>query len=323
MANPNFGFETTAEEVASTYADQIKGKTILVTGVSPNGLGVYTAKTLALHNPALLILAARSHSSLDSAVSAIKEVAPSCPIKPFFLDLSSIRTVRAAAAELKSWIDVPKIDILINNAAIMWSPWAVSEDGIEQQFATNHIGTWLFTNLIIEKIIAAKGRVVNVSSAGHRLSGVRFDDVNFKDGKEYKPDTAYGQSKTGNILMAISLASKLASKDVTAYSLHPGVIWTNLGRHTPLETLQKRGIMDENGKLIEGGGGYKWKSHSQGSATTLVAALDPNIVDRSGAYLCDCKVDHNGIMEPYAFDKENAERLWQLSEKLVGEKFEF
>lgn len=180
MASSRFGFDTTAEEIATTYADQIQGKTIVITGVTPNGLGLYTAKTFALHSPGLLILAARSQSTLDDAVTEIKNVAPACAIKTVLLDLCSIKRVRTAAEVLNSWADVPKIDILINNAGIMSTPWGLSEDGIEQQFATNHIGHFLFTNLIMDKIIAAKGRVVSVSSGAHNYGPVRFDDYNFK-----------------------------------------------------------------------------------------------------------------------------------------------
>jgi NAD(P)-dependent dehydrogenase (short-subunit alcohol dehydrogenase family) len=149
--------------------------------VSQNGLGISTAKAFAIHHPALLILAARSQAALDAAVSTIKEAVPDCPTRVLNLDLGSFRTVRAAAAEVNCWHDVPKIDILINNAAAAAEmSWKLSEDGIEHHFATNHVGPFLFTNLIVGKVIAAKGRVVNVSSVGHVSSGIRFDDPNFK-----------------------------------------------------------------------------------------------------------------------------------------------
>jgi hypothetical protein len=152
--------------------------------VSQNGLGISTAKAFALHHPALLILAARSQAALDAAVSTIKEAVPDCPTRVLNLDLGSFRTVRAAAAEVNSWDDVPKIDIMINNAATAAEmSWKLSEDGIEHHFATNHIGPFLFTNLIVDKVIAAKGRVVNVSSVGHVSSSIRFDDSNFKVSK--------------------------------------------------------------------------------------------------------------------------------------------
>jgi NAD(P)-dependent dehydrogenase (short-subunit alcohol dehydrogenase family) len=167
--------------LSSTKLQPTKYTVVLVTGVSQNGLGISTAKAFAIHHPALLILAARSQAALDAAVSTIKEAVPDCPTRVLNLDLGNIRTVRAAAAEVNSWHDVPKIDILINNAAAAAEmSWKLSEDGIEHHFATNHIGPFLFTNLIVGKVIAAKGRVVNVSSVGHVSSGIRFNDPNFK-----------------------------------------------------------------------------------------------------------------------------------------------
>jgi NAD(P)-dependent dehydrogenase (short-subunit alcohol dehydrogenase family) len=177
MSKPDFGFETTAEEIAKAYTDQIQGKTILITGVTPNGLGLYAAKTLAAHSPRLLILAARSQRTLDAAVA---EINGACATKTLLVDLSSIKNVRAAADTVNSWSDVPTIDVVINNAGIMATLFAKTEDGIEQQLATNHIGHFLLTNLIMEKVIAAKGRVVSVSSGGHLYGPFRFDDYNFK-----------------------------------------------------------------------------------------------------------------------------------------------
>ncbi|KAH7138977.1 WW domain-containing oxidoreductase [Dendryphion nanum] len=320
MANQSFGFNTTSEEVTFSHSSQIANKTILITGISPGGLGLQTALALAPHSPALLILAARSPTALAAAKTEIAAVAPDVPIKHLTLDLSSFRTVRAAATELNGWSDVSGIDILVNNAGVMSTPWALSEDGVESQFATNHLGPWLFTNLIMEKIIQAKGRVVIVSSVGHMYGDVRFEDWNFENGKLYDPDVAYGQSKTANALNALSIVSKLGPKGVTAFSVHPGLVMTNITRAIPIETLQIKGFLDEEGKFT---GIIPEKTISQGAATALAAALDPEIVDKNGAYLADCKVEHDNPVAEYAKSLENAERLWQLSERLTGEKFDF
>lgn len=180
MANQSFGFNTTSEEVTSYHSSQIVNKTILVTGVSPGGLGLQTALALAPHSPALLILAARSAASLATAKKEIAAVTPNVPVKLLTLDLSNFRAVRTAAAEVNGWSDVNGIDILVNNAGVMSTPWALSEDGVESQFATNHLGPWLFTNLIMDRIVQAKGRVVIVSSVGHMYGDVRFEDWNFE-----------------------------------------------------------------------------------------------------------------------------------------------
>jgi NAD(P)-dependent dehydrogenase (short-subunit alcohol dehydrogenase family) len=321
MSNPNYGFHTTAEEVASAYSSHIIGFTILITGVSPNSLGLYTAKALAAHSPALIILAGRSTDTLTAAEVELKSVSPSCPTKLLTLDLNSLRTVRAAAEEVNAWSDVPKIDILINNAGIMSCPFQLSEDGIESQFAVNHLGPWLFTNLLMPKLIAASGRIVILSSIGHVYSPVRFEDYNFgKNGEDYDPDTAYGQSKTANILAAMAFAEKLKSRGVTAFSLHPGAVLTGISRHMSVEVLKEKGILDEEGNLTDI---MPVKTHSQGCATILVAALDSSIVDRSGAYLIDCRVDHKDLWADHAKSETDAERLWKLSEELVGERFEY
>jgi NAD(P)-dependent dehydrogenase (short-subunit alcohol dehydrogenase family) len=190
---------------------------VLITGVSPNGLGIHTAKALAVHHPALLIVATRSQTALDAAISDIEKSVPGCPTRLVKLDLGSIRTVRAAAEEVNSWQDVPKIDILINNAAAAGAPWTMSEDGIEQHFATNHIGPFLFTNLVMEKVIAARGRVVNVASVGHLYSGIRFEDVNFKVGRNhsrgYYPRALMDDANAiGRMAMSTTPTSHMASR---------------------------------------------------------------------------------------------------------------
>ncbi|KAF2678414.1 short-chain dehydrogenase [Lentithecium fluviatile CBS 122367] len=317
MSNPSFGAHTTAEEVATLYSAQISSKTILITGVSPNGLGLHTALALAPHSPHLLILAARSPRTLEAAKSAIHAVAPTCPVRLFMLDLSRLAAVREAANEVLRWKDLDKIDVLINNAGVMSTPWETTVDGVEMQFAVNHLGPWLFTNLVMPKIVAAQGRVVFLSSLGHVYGGVRFEDVNFDDGETYDADVAYGQSKTANILTAVALAERMRAKGVTAFSVHPGLVLTNLTRHVPMEVFREKGFVDDAGNLL-----VPSKTHSQGCATTVVAALDPYIAGRSGAYLCDCKVDHGDVWAEHAKGIENAEKLWALSEGLVGEKFE-
>ncbi|KAF2115932.1 hypothetical protein BDV96DRAFT_574837 [Lophiotrema nucula] len=320
MPNLDFGHGTTAEEASAYHTSQIKGKTVLITGVSPGGIGLYTAKAIAIHSPSLIILAARSDSSLLAASTELAEAAPNTATRTLKLDLSSNKAVREAAAEVNSWSDVAAIDVLINNAGIMMTPWGKNEDGIESQFGTNHIGHWLFTNLIIDKIIAAKGRIVNLSSAGHRFGPVRYDDWNFKDGVEYDPQQAYGQAKTANILHAQGLAERLESKGITAYSVHPGAILTNLGRHVGKEGLIERGILNKDG-TPNLNGPIKFKSLSQGSSSTIVAAFDQNIIDHNGAYFVDCQiVDEEPGLKTWATGKENADKLWELSEKLVGEE---
>jgi NAD(P)-dependent dehydrogenase (short-subunit alcohol dehydrogenase family) len=183
---PTFGATSTAEEVCHYYSPHIRNKTILITGVTPGGLGLATAKALAAHSPRLLILATRSSSALSAAKTEITSVAPGVQVKLLVLDLSSLKRVREAAAELNGWAEVDKIDILINNAGMQTQEYAKSEDGVEMHFAINHLGPWLFTNLIMAKLGAGSGRqggegkggrIVWVSSMAHLYFQGGWEDV--------------------------------------------------------------------------------------------------------------------------------------------------
>lgn len=179
MSFPNPSAESTAEEVAQFYAQQITNKTILTTGVSPGSLGAYFVQTIAAYKPKLLILAARSESKLKETAAAIAKEHPHVPTRILVLDLSDLKQVWSAAKEVLAYEDVKGIDVLVNSAAVMACPYSKTVDGMELQFGTNHIGHFVFTNAILDKVLKVKGRVVNVSSAGHRFSPVLFEDVGF------------------------------------------------------------------------------------------------------------------------------------------------
>lgn len=233
--------DTTAEELVDHLSNKIKEKVILITGPSPASIGATFVETIARAQPALIILAGRNMSKLQKTADKIAQKQPGASVRLLQLQLDSLAAVREAAAQVNSWDDVPRIDVLVNNAGIMATKFALSPDGFESQFATNHLGHFLFTNLIIGKILAAPSpRIVSVSSDGHRVSPIRWGDYNFRvsalqgkgktltqvqEGETYHKWSAYGQSKTANILMAVSFAEKLGSKGLLAYSLHPGVIF--------------------------------------------------------------------------------------------------
>jgi NAD(P)-dependent dehydrogenase (short-subunit alcohol dehydrogenase family) len=218
---------------------------------------------------------------------------------------------------------VPHIDILINNAAIPPCPYSKTEDGIETQFATNHLGHFLLTNLLKPTILAAESgaRIVSVSSSAHRhREHARFEDYSFSNGKTYSAWEGYMQSKLANVLFSVSLVEKLAHHQVQSFSLHPGPIDSGMQAHVPKDAIanalrQRREEAEREGREIKRA---KRKTIQQGCATALVAALDPSIAGLSGNYLEDGNVMENN----YAIDNENAERLWILSEELVGQKFE-
>ncbi|KAF4826205.1 Short-chain dehydrogenase TIC 32 [Colletotrichum tropicale] len=165
----------TAGELATLYAAQIKGKIILTTGVSPGGVGAAFVKALATVEPALLVLAGRNPGKVQQTAEAISEQSPSVKVRTLDLDLASLEGVRKAAATGNAWDDVPRIDVLVNNAAVMAVNWATSPEGLDSQFVTNYLGPFLFTNLLIDKLLKSPApRIINVTSDGHRLGPVRF-----------------------------------------------------------------------------------------------------------------------------------------------------
>ncbi|KAL4804377.1 hypothetical protein BDV18DRAFT_143067 [Aspergillus unguis] len=325
---PTWNATTEARALVEHFADEIKGKVILTTGPSPKSIGATFVESIARAKPALIILAGRSTSKLQETANAIAQKQPGVPTRLLKLDLGSLAAVREAATEVNGWEDVPRIDILVNNAGIMATKFALSPDGYEQQFATNHLGHFLFTNSIMDKILAAREpRVVNVSSDGHRLSPTRWGDYNFREGETYNKWSAYGQSKTANVLMAVSLAERLGQKGLKAYSLHPGVIFsTSLAGG--LEDMEKDfaaldaldALLGNDARVAD----FPRKTNQQGAATTVYAAFDPALRDHNGAYLQDCHIADpwTETVKPWATDKVEAERLWKLSEKLVGQQFD-
>ncbi|KIX05923.1 uncharacterized protein Z518_03897 [Rhinocladiella mackenziei CBS 650.93] len=343
-----FNSTTNGSYVAKVFASAIKGKTILITGVARKGLGGQTAEILAPYSPKTLVLASRTPSKIQEVIDELQPKFQDVTYITVPLDLSSQKSCREAASSIMSNPQIPQIDILINNAAIMNPPTReLSPDGIEIQFATNHIGHFLFTNLIMPKIIAAsrvnrKGttRIVNVSSRGIVYSAVRFSDINFDKPHEtlppneqpnyaaltetgrtadpkstYSPTAAYGQSKTANVLFSLELTSRLYEKyGILSFGLHPGAILTELARNTDPAELAR---LVEQFKVL-------FKTLDAGCATTLVAALDdtlgPPAEDGTGIYLSDCQV--NKEAPEYVRHKQFAEKLWAESERLVGQKFD-
>ncbi|QKX63987.1 uncharacterized protein TRUGW13939_11160 [Talaromyces rugulosus] len=312
--------QSTSEEVCKDLSGQIQGSRVLITGVTPGSIGGEAALQISRYSPALLILAGRAIETLRAIEDAIKADTPSANTKLLTLDLSSQESIRKAADEVNALPE--QIDILINNAGTMAIPYGVTKEGLELQFGTNHIGHFLFTNLVLSKKDLSCGiKVVNVSSLGHKRGPVRFYDYNFQDGKCYDKWQAYGQSKTANMLFSVSLAEKLGDKGVKSFSLYPGRIETGIGRHLKLEEWVKAGWKHEDGS-INHDLDLNWRSLSQAAATLIVAAYDPSIEGSNGSYMVNNQVN-NGEAADYALDPKNAERLWALSEELVGQKFSY
>ncbi|EPS38396.1 hypothetical protein H072_7872 [Dactylellina haptotyla CBS 200.50] len=310
MSNPSWNVTTTSDEVAAALSSHIQGKTVLVTGISPDGLGLDFCRAIAAHSPSLIILAARNPSKIAAAQEYLAALYPSLQLKPLTIDLCSLSSVRSAAQEINS--TVAKVDVLVNNAAMHAKELVRTEDGLETSFSTNHIGHFLFTNLLLKGgAMKEGGRVVNVTSNSFRRGAVVWDDPNFLKTPFGEGWAAYSQSKTSNVLFSQALADKFKDRDVYSYSLHPGLINT---------AMAKKMDMDEF--AVKFNVTLHWKTFAQGTATHVVAAFDPTIESQNGAFLADCQV--KPITEPeaaWATGKENYDRLWKLSEELVGEDF--
>ncbi|KAI1450414.1 NAD(P)-binding protein [Annulohypoxylon stygium] len=324
--------ETEGNTLVHKFAGQVKGRTFLLTGPSPGGVGAETLISLAAESPALLILVGRSQSKAQATIDAIQSANPSVRTRFVEADLTSLASVRAAAQTILSDPSIAQIDVVINNAAVMATPFELTRDGLELQLAASHLGHFVLTNRILPKVLAAGpgARVVVLTSSGHRMTGVRFQDPNYSEPGSYTPYDAYGQAKSAVILYAVALNKRLSSRGVRAYAVHPGSIQTNLQSHVmqvPQEELVV--MMDKVSQKVMGMplAEYRktnpWLSLQQGCATTLRAALDPELVKQEGVYLQDCNLttDTKWIKE-WATDPELAEKLWTLSEELVGEKFD-
>ncbi|PVI06930.1 short-chain dehydrogenase/ reductase [Periconia macrospinosa] len=319
--------ESTATAVAADNASHIAGKIVLTTGVSPGGLGAFFNEAIAKYKPQLLILAGRSASKIQATADKIKAdpTNEGVQVRTLVLDLGSQRQVEEAAKEVLGYSE-ERIDVLVNSAGIMGGPYRKTEEGIELQFGTNHIGHFLFTNLIMPKILASKTpRIVNVSSDGHRFSPVRFDDYNFQDGKVYNQWKAYGATKSANILFTNALAQKLATKGLITFSLHPGVIFgTSLAgaEFTPEDWADLKAQDKAMGHpLGEPDADFETKTVDAGTATHVAAAFDPRLDAFNGAYLEDANLTDD--IYPTVKNPEDVEKLWKLSEQIVGKTFQY
>ena len=261
MSNPNFGWGTNSQEVASHFASNIKGKTILITGVSPTSLSNSVIHSLVPHSPATIIAASRSPKNISDVISSLP--ANSTKFHSINLDLSSLSSVREAAKDIAA-LGI-KIDILLDNAGVMAiADYRRTVDGFEMQMATNHLGHFLLYNLLRKSgSLAGPVRVVAVSSIGHEFENgqMEYEDPWFSGGENYNAWHAYSKSKTANLLMAV----ELARRGVSAVAVHPGPIDTGLGRDLAPGELEK---------LRES---FEFKTPDQGAAGLVVAMLDGGV----------------------------------------------
>src|SRR6201981_2944699 len=240
LETTSFGATTTTEDVLSGV--NLKGRRILVTGVSA-GIGVETARSLAAHG-AQVVGAARDLNKAKTATAQVRKdaTANGGSFELVELDLANLKSVRACANGLLAKGE--SFDVIIANAGGMATPFGHTADGFETQFGTNHLGHFVLVNRIAA-LIRTGGRLINVSSAGHRYSNVDLEDPNFER-TPYEPFVAYGRSKTANILFAVAFERRHRGRGVRAAAVHPGVIHTELGR--PLDAAQIQALIDKISK---------------------------------------------------------------------------
>ena len=308
-------FSTTTDEVMAGI--DLTGRVAVVTGAT-TGLGLETARALAAGG-AEVVLCGRTAEKCEAAATAITETVSKAKLSSAVFDLADLETVRAEAASIVE--AHPVIGLLINNAGVMFTPQGRTVGGFETQFGTNHLGHFVLTNHLVGALRAgAPSRVVNLSSAGHHSGQIRWDDLHFESGP-YDKFEAYGQSKTANILFSVELDRRLTGSGVRVNAVHPGMIITDLARHMTsddMAELQRRAA--ERAASGTGPGLPEFKSLPQGAATSVWAAVSPDMADVGGVYCADAEIAQAA---EYATDADYARRLWALSEQLVGESFSF
>jgi NAD(P)-dependent dehydrogenase (short-subunit alcohol dehydrogenase family) len=320
MAGP-FGATSTTDEVLDGV--DLSGKRILVTGVSA-GLGVETARTLVAHG-AQVVGAARDLDKALAATEALRAQARTgSALRLVEVDLASLASVRKAADILRA--EGKPFDVIIANAGVMACPKSYTADGFEMQFGTNHLGHFVFVNSIAS-LLKEGGRLVNLSSAGHRFSDVDLEDPNFEHA-DYTEFGAYGRSKTANILFAVEFDRRHKARGVRATAVHPGGIQTELGRHLDPTVIQQLIDQINASNAAAGQPPFQWKTVPQGAATSVWAGIVAAADEVGGLYCEDCHVaelaegqDVRGGVRAYALDPERAKALWAKSEAMVAETF--
>ncbi|XP_053399624.1 retinol dehydrogenase 12-like isoform X2 [Mercenaria mercenaria] len=285
----------------------MNGKTVLITGAN-TGIGKETARDLA-HRGARVLLACRDVTKAERAAEDIRKSTENENVVVYILDLASLKSVRQCANEVLT--KETRLDVLINNAGVMWTPNVKTADGFDMQFGTNHLGHFLFTNLLLDLVKkSTPSRIINVSSLAHIRGKINFDDLNSEKG--FSTMKAYAQSKLANVLFTRELSKRLQGTNVTANSLHPGVVATELVRFIDNYVLPVRTFIN---LMYYGLVKHLNKTPVQGAQTTIYCAVDPGIENVSGKYFSDCAIKEEA---PQAQDDEAAARLWKVSEEMVG-----
>ena len=310
-----FGAQSTTDEVLEGI--DLSGQWVLVTGASA-GIGQETARAVAAHG-GNVVLGVRDVEKGERAAEPVRAAAAEhgATVELREVDLASLASVRAFTDAVTA--DHDRLDVIVANAGVMATPEGRTADGFETQFGTNHLGHFVLVNRL-RPLLASPGRIVNLSSSGHRFSPVVLDDVNFER-TPYDAWQAYGRSKTANILFAVELDRRGRDAGRRACAVHPGTVVTELGRHLTEETL---------GALATARAGQEtvWKTPAVGASTSVWCGFRADAAEVGGRYCEDCHVAEptadavstTGVRD-YALDPDAARALWARSEELVGESF--
>jgi NAD(P)-dependent dehydrogenase (short-subunit alcohol dehydrogenase family) len=321
-----YGRDSTTDEVLEGI--DLSGRRFVITGAA-SGLGRESARALAAHG-ASVTLVARNNERASDAVAQVGAMVAGADLESGVADLGDLDSIRAFAEAYLTGHD--SVDVLVNNAGVMACPLGRTANGFETQFGTNHLGHFLLTALLYPALRAGqRPRVVTLTSAGHSRADVDLADPNFEH-TEYSPWVAYGQSKTANALFARELARRAGPSGLLSFSVHPGGILTDLGRHLTDELINDMAdfARRRSAAVNEGSEPHDlhFKTVEAGAATQVWAATTEDLAGHNGAYLADCGVGvqgadpgANGFM-PYLLDDEHAAALWELSERLVGQRFD-
>ena len=309
------GFGAKSEPAEVLKDIDLEGKIAMVTG-GYSGIGLETTRALKEAGARVIVPARRK----DVAKSALSGIVESEDI--LNLDLADPSSAQSFVNE---FVDSGmSLDILINNAAVMACPQMPTKEGWDLQFAVNHIGHFIITKGLLPTMSSSGSRIVTLSSTGHKLSGIQWEDVHFEE--SYDKWKAYGQSKTAASLLAVEISERMKDEGIKTYSVHPGGIFTPLQRHLEKEEMIALGWLGEDGELSEMAAA-NFKSPTQGASTSLWCATSPMLEEVSGVYCENCDVavrQEDGPMARYigvadwAVDTDEAAKLWDITEHTLS-----
>ncbi|KAF2117284.1 retinol dehydrogenase 12 [Lophiotrema nucula] len=338
---PSYNNETSGLEVARTFSAQANGKTVLITGVSPGGIGDALARAFAYGGASIIIITGRNDERLAEETASLRTTYPSTSFRPLKLSLDSLEATSASANELIGDDSIPQIDIIIANAGFhsFATQRTVTADGLESHFGANYLAHFYLISLLLPKLRASiksnastpgATRIITMSSMATHVSPIRFSDWNFEgkplaenenpnwaflknigidEHEGYDGNVAYAQSKTAKVLLALELSKRLSSEGIFSFAVNPGVVMSTaaINNLPKLPEKLREGLLSVSAT----------KNIDQGCATAIVAALDPKLTPGAGIFLADCQFAE---APSWATHAESAERLWELSEGLLKEK---